>query len=137
MFARMIGLTALIGLALPWSLTAGEPGKLREIDVKGLKIASAKGTVKAPKQINSAEELDKAIPGADAVKKQVDFGRESLVLFAWAGSGQDKVAATISDDGKLVAFRHIPGLTRDLRQHVRLFAIPKGAQFKVESGRGK
>jgi len=52
-------------------------------------------------------------------------------LFAWGGSGGDKLAHKMSDDGKMVNFTFTPGLTRDFRPHVRLFAIPKDAAFKV------
>ena len=127
---------ALFCLVLPFGLIAGEPGKLRPIDAKDLKVDFQKGKVTAPKLIASADELDKTIANADAIKKQVDFGKDKLVLFAWGGSGGDKLSAKISEDGKLVTFGYTPGLTRDFRRHVYLYAIPKTAEFKVEGGRG-
>lgn len=127
---NLLAAAGTLVLLLP--LVAGEPGKLRELDAKGIKIDFAKGKVTTPKVIASADELNKAIPDADAIAKQVDFGRDKLVLFAWGGSGGDKLTAKLSDDGKTVAFKYSPGFTRDFRRHIHLFAIPKAAEVKVE-----
>lgn len=130
MHLRKVFIVAIC-LMLPLSLPAGEPGKLREIDAKTIKVDFEKGRVTTPKTITSVEELDKAIPDADAIKKQVDFTKDKLVLFAWGGSGGDKLTGKLSDDGKSVVFTYTGGLTRDFRRHVHLFAIPKGADYKV------
>ncbi len=55
-----------------------------------------------------------------------------MLVFAWAGSGGDKVALTDeTKDGKTVlTVTYTRGLTRDLRQHVKLFMVPKGAEIK-------
>lgn len=124
-------------LVVPLGLVAGEPGKLREIDAKGIKVDFEKGSVKLPKVITSVEEFDKAIPDGAALKKQIDFAKDKVLLFAWGGSGGDKLSAKMSDDGKTALFTYTAGLTRDFRRHVHLFAIPKAAEFKLESGRGK
>ena len=134
MSLRKVLVTAIC-LIIPLSLAAGEPGKMREIDTKGVKVDFEKGRVGEPKTIATADEFDKALPGADAVKKQVDFAKDKLVLFAWGGSGGDKLTSKISDDGKTVTFGYTPGLTRDFRRHVHLFAIPKNADFKIEGVR--
>jgi len=115
-------------LALPIAVYAGEPTKLREIDAKDLKIAFEKGKWSAPKTITSADELDKAFPGADSIKKKVDFAKEKLLVFAWGGSGGDKLSGSLSDDGKTATFTYKGGLTRDFRPHVHLFAVPKAAE---------
>lgn len=129
------GWILLVALAASLTTFAGEPGKLREIDAKGAKIEFEKGKVTAPKMIASADELDKALPGAEGIKKQVDFTKDKLVLFAWGGSGGDKLSAKLSDDGKLVTFNYQGGLTRDFRRHVHLFAIPKNAEIKIVGAR--
>jgi len=124
-------------LIVPLGLWAGEPGKLRELDAKGAKIELIKGGATKPLVITNADEFDKAIPGADAIKKQIDFGRDKMLLFAWGGSGGDKLSAKMSEDGKTATFTYSPGLTRDFRRHVHLFAVPKAAEFKIIGGRGK
>jgi hypothetical protein len=131
MYLRKV-LVAAISLIVPLGLSAGEVGKLREIDAKGVNVDFEKGSVSKPKMIASAEDLDKAIPKADAIKKKVDFSKDKLLLFAWGGSGGDKLTAKLSDDGKTVVFTYKAGLTRDFRRHVHLFAMPKNAEFKLE-----
>jgi hypothetical protein len=125
-------IAGLVCFILPLALIAGEPGKLREIDAKDLKVDFEKGKVKMPRVITSVEELDKAIPGAEKVKKAVDFTKDKLVLFAWGGSGGDKLAPKLSDDGKTVTFHYTAGLTREFRRHVHLYAIPKAAEVKFD-----
>jgi len=122
---------ATISLVVPLSVTAGEAGKLREIEVKDLKVDFEKGNVTKPTVIASAADLDKAIPNADAVKKQVDFSKEKLLLFAWSGGSSNQIRGKLSDDGKRVNFTFIPGRMRDPQRHVHLFAVPKDAEFKV------
>jgi hypothetical protein len=127
-------LAASFFLILPMSLIAGDTGKIREIDAKDLKVDFEKGSVRKPQTFTSADDFDKAFKDADAIKKQVDFGKEKLLVFAWGGSGGDKLAAKLSDDGKTATFSYTPGLTRDFRRHVHVYAIPKGAEFKIEGG---
>lgn len=128
---RKLGVLA-VALMTPLALSAGDAAKVREIDTSKLKIDFEKGRVNKPKLIASVEELDKAIPDADAVKKKVDFTKEKLLLFAWGGSGGDKLTARITDDGKTAVFTYKGGLTRDFRRHVHLFVLPKNADFKLE-----
>ena len=135
MFHRM-SLIATICLALTLALSPGEPGKLRQLDVKGLTIKAAQKSFAGPRAIASADELDKAVPAADAIKKSIDFTKDKLLLFTWSGSGGDKLTAKTDDAGNAV-FTFQGGLTRDLRPHVHLFAIPKAAEFKIERGRAK
>ncbi len=130
------GLTMAVLLVVPIMLVAGEPGKLREIDVKGVKVAAPKKNPFMPTIITNAEELKKAIPDAEeTIQKQLDFAKDKLVLFTWSGSGGDKLTATLSEDGKIATFTRKLGLTRDLRMHMRLFAIPVTAEFKVTIGK--
>ena len=126
-------------LILPLGLFAGEAGKLREIDLKRVEPGGKFGKVTEPRVIASAEDLDKSpiLVGdkvRETIKKQVDFTREKLVLFYWGGSGGDKLSVALKD--KSATFSYSPGLTRDLRPHLHLFAIPKDAEVKVEKSGG-
>ena len=127
---RKVMLVAIC-VVVPSSVTADEVGKLREIEAKDLKVDSEKGNVTKPRVIASAADLDKAIPNADAVKKQVDFSKDKLLLFAWRGGSSNQLRGKLSDDGKRVNFTFIPGRLRDPQRHVHLFAVPKDAEFKV------
>jgi hypothetical protein len=69
-----------------------------------------------------------------AILKQVDFDKEYLLLFQWSGSGQDKLLTNI-EDGPVVAFRLVPGVTKDRKSHIRLYAVSTKANFRLEPDR--
>jgi hypothetical protein len=58
----------------------------------------------------------------------VNFEKEKLVLFAWGGSGGDKITPDAKTAGTFALTR---GLTRDFRMHLHLFVVPKDAEVKV------
>jgi hypothetical protein len=129
---------ALCLLALP-ALSPAEEKKdlVREISLRGLKRPMPDGDVHKPAAIANEKDLAKAIPEEEVqarVKKEVDFGKEKLLFFAWSGSGGDKVTPSVKDGekGPEVVFRYQAGLTDDLRFHFRLFAVPKDATWRVE-----
>jgi hypothetical protein len=139
MFA--IGACLAIGLAAVGSAAVDQPAKadaVRELDTKGLKLTGMdKGTVKMPTKITSAEELAKTVTDKDAQKaiaKQVDFGKEYLLYFAWQGSGGDQITfkATQEKTATKVVFSHKTGMTFDLRPHAHMYVLPKDATWTVE-----
>ncbi|MFP6693802.1 MAG: hypothetical protein VB875_12325 [Pirellulales bacterium] len=71
----------------------------------------------------------------DAALKQINFNKEILLIFRWAGSGQDRIAATSKKTGESiqVVFGYTRGLTRDLRRHLKIYAVAKDAKWKVET----
>jgi hypothetical protein len=111
---------------------ADDKPAVKEIPTKDLKITFPKGgKASEPSEIKSAEDLAKSAAlkdAADEIKKQVDFAKQKLVFFAWGGSGGDKVTA---DEKTVGTFRYTGGLTRDFRQHTKLFVVPKDAEVKV------
>ena len=125
---------AALFLAAPL-LAADDKPVVKEIPTQDLKVKPPKGgKATEPTVITSADELMKCpVCGdeAEAIKKHVDFEKEKLMVFAWSGSGQDKVAlAGETKDGKTtVTPTFTPGRTRDLRPHVKLFVVPKDAEI--------
>jgi hypothetical protein len=120
---------------------ADEPKKeaVRAIQAKGLQ-PDREGAFNKPLEIADAEALAKVVPdeaARAAVAREVDFKTEKLVLFRWAGSGGDKLAFTVEKgkEAPEVVFTLTPGLTKDLRPHVHLYAVPKAATFKVQTGK--
>jgi hypothetical protein len=112
---------------------------VRAIEVKDLKLGKAEGSVMKPQIIASAEELAKAIPDEATlakVKKEVDFGKQKLLFFAWSGSGGDKLGFSSNDKGTEVTITYKGGLTRDLRPHYYLLVLPKDATYKIDTGKG-
>jgi hypothetical protein len=146
MYARLLTVPALaLLLTLPnWAGGAaqkeGEEADIHRLDLKGLKTGIPKGKVTAPTEITTAEQLAKEFPDEEwqtKIKNQVDFTKSKLLYFGWAGSGGDKLGFQTekTDKGLVVTFLYQPGLTRDLRGHVVLFAIPKDATWKVTMGK--
>jgi hypothetical protein len=139
-FYLCVAATAVLSL----SAGADDPKKdaeaksVRELDVKFAGGTAGKPT--EPTVISTDDELAKAVADKDAVaavRKAVDFGKEKVLYFRWAGSGADKLAFTVdtSEKGRAVTFTYTPGRTRDLRQHGKLFALPKDAKFEVKTQR--
>lgn len=133
----------LAGAAVSLSALADEPnqkgkdGIAREIDLKGYKAERQRMEFTKPARITSAEELAKFIADKewrDRITKQVDFAKEQLLFFAWAGSGLDTLSFKVEDTrtGPLVVFSYATGETDDLRSHFRLFAVAKNTTWRVE-----
>jgi hypothetical protein len=120
------------------SVCSAEDAKpLTPLDLKGVAVVQPKeGVATKPTEIKSADELAKSPlfgeGGAEKVGKLVDFKTQKLVVFAWSGSGQDKVELTVSAMTPSAVFRYIPGKTRDLRPHFHAYAVPKDVEVKAE-----
>ena len=76
---------------------------------------------------------------SEAIQKQVDFNKEQLLLFKWSGSGRDKLELRVEEEkaGAVVVFKLTPGLTRDLRPHVRLYAVANDAAWRFAEKPGR
>ena len=114
----------------------GETAVAREIDLRNYEAARPMGDVTKPTKITSAKELAKAIPDKEWQKrigKNVDFTKEYMVFFAWAGSGQDKLTFEVEEEKKqsVVVFSHSYGITNDLRDHFHLYALRKNATWRM------
>ena len=146
LLCRLLATSTLFALvlmpALP-ILRGEEPKKddkdavVREIKLEGLKRSEpGAGKPDKPDVITSEEELTRAFPEnelRDRIAKEVDFKKQQLVFFAWAGSGRDKLEFGVYKGKKAteVTFTYERGLTRDLRRHYHLFAIPRDATWRV------
>ena len=116
---------------------ADEKPAIKELDTKDLKLTfprGGKGT--EPTVVATAEELKKngvVAQSADEIAKKIDFAKEKLVIFAWGGSGGDKLAPDLktADKKTTAEFALTRGLTRDFRQHIHLYVVPKDAEVKV------
>ena len=136
---RLSTCTLAFALFVPVVATADDAPKVRPIDTAKLKLAPQRqGKATEPAVLASADDLAKSpVVGkaADELAEVVDFDKEKLVVFAWAGSGQDKVTTEGVKD-ETASFTYTRGLTRDLRQHVQLFAVPKAVE-KIEVTPGR
>ena len=105
-----------------------EETAVREIDLKDVKVPKNEVAKWAePTVFKSEDELTKAF-GESAKEIKVDFKKEYLALFQWAGSGQDKLSHAVeTKDGKTTVTSTLtPGRTKDLRQHAHMIAVPVG-----------
>jgi len=71
-----------------------------------------------------------------ALAKQADFATQVVLVFAWRGSGQDRLNVAVAESyPEQVFFTLRPGRTRDLREHVRIFALRKNVAWKVNAAK--
>lgn len=158
---KIISLFALAGIALTSSLMASEPlnpdglllkrvptpapgsllKQLKDMEANGVCIDSilnnenTKTTIdklKAPIVLNSMEDALKHLSRESMKKIDVDFEIYNVVIFAWQGSGQDRLSGRFSRrKGAAAVFSYNPGRTEDLRTHSAIYSMPKGTQIKV------
>lgn len=103
-----------------------------------LKNEQAKTTIdklNSPIVLTSMEEALKHLTRASMEKINVDFNKQQIVIFAWKGSGQDRLMGLHpGGKGAMTNFHYAPGRTRDLRTHTAIYALPKGSSVKVFLG---
>ena len=110
-------------------------------EISGLKPggpANTRGSANKPTVIKDKAGVAKSFSDKATqakILKDVNFDKEILLVFRWAGSGQDRIAATgkKTDKGIEVIFGYTRGLTRDLRRHFKVFAVAKDAKWSVEN----
>ncbi|MFQ3593539.1 MAG: hypothetical protein SNJ82_10205 [Gemmataceae bacterium] len=131
----MLGVVCLslmtLGAAEPEPATT----KPREIALSGSWSAPEDAKF-SPIVIRTKAQLEKAIDNKAVraeILKAVNWDQDYLVIFAWSGSGGDQVRfeVTKSDKGSEVVFRRRLGLTDDLREHRKVFALPKMMKHRL------
>jgi hypothetical protein len=143
MHTRLMATTLLaLVVALPaWagykSQKDEDKAAVRKLELKGAKLGIPKGKVANPTEITTAEQLAKAFPDEQElqakIKSQVDFTKEKLLYFAWSGSGGDSLSFQVDkgEKGPVVTFMYKRGLTRDVRGHHALYAMPRDATWAM------
>jgi hypothetical protein len=121
---------------------ADEPKSLKPIfpAAKEIPFVVPKDGIKdSPFEIKTANELAKSAlfgeGGAEKLKKVVNFDKEKLVVFSWAGNyPYAGVTATLADDGKAATFTWHQGNAKKLdeRKNCMIFVVPKDAATKIE-----
>ena len=138
---RTAMLAAAVALTAPVLADDKKPNQeVRALDLKGVRVVAAQdfGEPK-PTEVRTADDLAKSglfadAAGRDAIKKQVDFEKEKLVVFAWSGSGRDRLTPELktADKKSVAVFAYKVGETDDLRRHALAFAVPKDATVEVK-----
>jgi hypothetical protein len=134
----MTRLFAAALLALAASVAASADDKKRDDPIaeiptdKADKFETKGGSATKPHPVRSAEDLEQLVKDEDTRKrlaKRVDFQTHTLLVFAWEGSGQDKLGYSILESyPEQVEFAYKPGATDDLRRHVRVYALRKNVR---------
>ena len=141
MMARSLMAALLAMLLIPAGLLAEQqPQKIpavTRLDVAPKASVFDDATRVKPIELTSAEAAGKYIEGdaLDALNKQVDWEKQTVLIFAWKGSGQDRMATDISEgeDKRLVVdFIYTAGRTRDLRPHVYVYAVNNDLSWQVK-----
>jgi len=135
---RNVCATALLCAAIA-VVSACEPATpaVRELDKKNVKLVAREydgdnGVIETPEELAKSK-LFEGDASRDAIKKQVDFEKEKIVVVVWQGSSSSWVTTTVSKDGKKVSFNVVtanPALA-DYRPHIHAFVVPKDMSVEV------
>lgn len=122
------------GLAMAVDPVPETKNVVRELDVPGVFVKSEK-TFGDPTVVTNTTELERLIPEKaqrDAVAKRVNLSKEYVIVFAWAGRKDDKLTAIpVTDTGGPVVFEFVPSDIREQSRYTRIFAIPRGVEWKI------
>ncbi len=120
----------------------GFPDLVQEVEpaiaeLKGVKVppsAFKPQGFRKPIEIKSAEAAAEQLGKEAGAKlaKQVDFDEQVVLVFAWRGSGQDKLEYVVKETlPEQITFTRRPGRTRDLRPHVQVYALRSNVEWST------
>ena len=104
-----------------------------------LQNEKAKTTIdklKAPIVLKSMEDALKHLTRDSMEKIEVDFDKSQLAIFAWQGSGQDRLGGHFSVNkakANIANMHYTPGRTKDLRTHSVIYTMPKDSEIVVNN----
>ena len=91
-----------------------------------------------PIVVKSKEEAAKHF-GKEAVSAlvgEVDFKKQFVLVFAWRGSGGDRLNYNVAESfPEQISFSRQFGRTRDLRSHAKVFALRSNVKWNVQGKR--
>jgi hypothetical protein len=136
MTLAILALTAVLRAADPEPVDPAK-WKAREVPVpEGARLSDKFEVVLAAVKVTSEKELEKHVSQKEAraaLLKAVNFSKEYLVIFTWAGSGGDMLTpeAVKDKDGTVAVFVRTIGLTKDLREHQKVYALPRKMGYRL------
>ncbi len=123
---------------------ASQPKMLKDVEVNDTTIQSllnneeAKTTIDKLKAAIAIQSLDDALKhlsraSMESIAEKIDFEKEQMLIFAWQGSGQDRIYGhTTSGKEATTRFSYTPGNTKDLKTHVMVYSLPKDMKWTAE-----
>lgn len=131
----VMGLSLALLFSFVFSASAAAQPPIKAIkDVKPKANVFKAGGRKKPIVIKSAEDAAKYFSkdAVAALMKQVSFEKQVVLVFAWRGSGQDKLTFAVAESfPEQIFFTLKPGRTRDLRPHVHIYALRSNVKWRV------
>jgi len=104
--------------------------------VKADKLDVKFGKWSEPAEVKTEAEMKKLIADEATQKrlaKEIDFETHVLLVFAWQGSGGDKLDFAILESfPEQVKISLKPGATDDLRKHIQLVAVKKECRWSAK-----
>jgi hypothetical protein len=130
-------LCSLFALCLSAGPCFGQ-GPIVEIKVTPEKSVFKNSAWDKPIVIKSPDEAAKHF-GKDALAtlaREVDFKKQLVLVFAWRGSGGDKLEYRVLESfPEQIPFSLRPGVTDDIRAHSRVFALRSNVRWSVKEPR--
>ena len=122
----------LAGFCAPLALADSPIMQLENIRPK--ESAFVLQAVQTPLVITSSDQAAKYFAAEDiaTLRNKVDFTKQEILLFAWRGSGQDRLEYVVLESfPEEIRFTYQRGRTRDLRQHFRLYIVRSSVKCRV------
>ena len=107
---------------------------IRELTVAAKETVFGKSSWDKPLVLKSAKEAGEFFAEEELAKlvKDVNFDQQVVLVFAWHGSGGDKLTHAVAESyPEQVMFKYSRGRTKDLREHVLVFALRSNVTWQV------
>lgn len=107
------------------SLRPNDKAFMKSTAMKPLELKSAKA---------AADYFDEK--SLATLTEKVDFEKQVVLVFAWRGSGQDKLTYAVAESfPEQIQYTYQRGLTRDLRPHTHVHVLRSNVKWQVKGGR--
>jgi hypothetical protein len=128
-------LCSLLALCFSAGLCFGQE-PLVEIKVTPAKSVFQNSAWNKPLVITSQAEAAKHFgeEALETIARKVDFKKQIVLVFAWQGSGGDRLGYQILESyPEQIPFSLRPGVTDDLRSHSHVFALRSNVRWSVKA----
>lgn len=129
----VLGLLTLYSSASPAETALPPITEVKPVNVHPDVYKTAKRN--EPLKITSLKDASKYLQKStfEKIKKDVDFDKQFVLIFAWRGSGGDRLTYSVAESfPEQIFFTIRPGFTKDLRSHSRVFILRSNVKWKVK-----
>ncbi len=124
--ALLFGLMGSVQAALPPIQTIKKVNPTNKV----FKVSGPKKPILVKSAEAAANYFDK--DALATLKKKVDFSKQFVLIFAWRGSGQDKIQVAVAESfPEQIFFSYKRGFTKDLRTHVHIYALRANVKWRL------